>query len=156
MSKRHTAHYRLNCVVCGKLFDASRKDARYCSVKCRKQAERWADYIFDKAVTLRNDLTAFIQLVNDPKYHEYVYPLLFWLSSEMREETDRAVEAWRDRTDITSRLEDAETRLAKDRQRQRERRAAAKSAEPSDAEDHTEYIWDHVLGQFVESEAMPI
>jgi hypothetical protein len=28
------------CVVCGNLFLARRKDARYCSAKCRKRASR--------------------------------------------------------------------------------------------------------------------
>lgn len=29
----------MNCVICGKRFDAHRSDARYCSPKCRKRAQ---------------------------------------------------------------------------------------------------------------------
>jgi hypothetical protein len=33
----------LDCVVCGKFFVASRVDAKYCSVQCRKLAKKQRD-----------------------------------------------------------------------------------------------------------------
>ena len=39
--------YRLRCHSCGAVFDASRRDARFCSPRCRKRASRRRDKTAD-------------------------------------------------------------------------------------------------------------
>lgn len=108
------------------MFYPKRRDARYCSIACQRQAARRAGYIFEMAVKLRDDLRKLIGLIDNDEFREHVYPLLFWLSSEMHGEIDRVIGEWGTRTDIAVLIQDAERRLKGERERKRKARRAVK------------------------------
>ncbi|MBO0767536.1 MAG: hypothetical protein J2O48_02505 [Solirubrobacterales bacterium] len=41
-------HYQLHCVVCGGMFDAKKRDQRFCSVACRAEAKLIRDILAGK------------------------------------------------------------------------------------------------------------
>ena len=54
----------MKCVICGQGFESSRKDAEFCSAKCRKRAERQRsqgvtdnDAVTDNVADKKSDMT---------------------------------------------------------------------------------------------------
>ena len=66
MTRRKTGGYVRECIVCGTEFNSKRRDAKLCSVKCRKENVKRQSYVKEKVESIMTDLKDLVYGIDDP------------------------------------------------------------------------------------------
>jgi len=81
--KHDAASYEVTCLNCGKVFDAKRDDATYCSARCRVHASRAPQRKANAIATLGVMANQIEQISEKYKYDEGVFEAMVKLQKAM-------------------------------------------------------------------------